>query len=163
MRNRRVAVKMSFKQNSLFGIEKMAVRQPSLVDSFYHEKSVCPDTGYTIVSYSHPLYMLFNQERINRLGDGAVQQWIKSLDAVGNSSLQELRKKCSDEDLMSLVKSRYCQSPSEIETWLNALNERADLFNSEVAKIVAQRKEEEAKRQELESQQGLTTSETQTV
>ena len=126
-----------------FGIEKMNVRQPSLVDEFYIEENMCCETEKTSHSFVHPLYMLFNQERLNRLGDGAVQQWLKNLDAAGHSAYNELKSKLSDDDMLSIVKSRHIQHPSELESWINHLNSRADAFNAEVQKLIAAKKEEE--------------------
>lgn len=138
--------KVQFYQFNSFGLERTYVRQPSLVDSFYFTEGVCPETGEKVFSFSHPLYMLFNQERLDRLGPSAVQQWLKSLYNASNSSLTELRSKCSDDDLLSMVKSRHIQHPCELERYIKSLNERAEFFNSEVARVVA---EEKAQQQQL--------------
>lgn len=142
MRNRRLSI-TSRVEFTTFGIEKMNVRQPSLVDEFYIQAGKCCETGEVTHSHIHPLYMLFNQERLNRLGDGAVQSWLKQLDAAGNTAYSEVKKKISDDDLLSLVKSRHIQQPSELESWLNHLNERADVFNSEVQKLIQKQQEEQ--------------------
>lgn len=142
MRNRRLSV-ISKVEFTTFGIEKMNVRQPSLVDEFYIQTGKCCDTGEVTHSHNHPLYMLFNQERLNRLGDGAVQLWLKQLDTAGNTAYSEVKKKISDDDLLALVKSRHIQHPSELESWINYLNERADVFNSEVQKLIHQQQEEQ--------------------
>lgn len=128
-------------------VERTYVRQPSLVDSFCITERKCPETGKTTHQISHPLYMLFNQERLDRLGPEAVNQWLKSLDNSSNSSLNELRSKCSDDDLLSLVKSRHIQHPCELERYIKSLNERVEFFNSEVARVVA---EEKAQREQLQ-------------
>lgn len=134
------------------GLEKSYVRQPSLVDEFYISENVCPETGETTHQISHPLYMLFNQERLDRLGPTAVQQWLKSLDVAGNSSLDELRTKVSDDDMLAMVKSRHIQHPCEIERYISQLNERADFFNSEVARVLNEQKV--AQEQVAQEQQG---------
>lgn len=123
-----------------FGIETAQSRQPSLVDEFYYREIECSVSGRKLVRVSHPLYMLFNQERLDRLGPAAIQHWIDSLNDAGNSSLNEVKKKCSNEDLLSMVKSRHIQHPSELERYINSLSERAEFFNSEVARIVAEEK-----------------------
>lgn len=147
MRNRRLST-ISTVTFLKFGIERSEVRQPSLVDSFYIEKGVCAETGAETYSFNHPLYMLFNQERLNRLGDGAVQMWLKSLEQAGNSAYQNMRSKLTDSEMLTLVKSRHIQSPSELENWLNFLNERADLCNKEVAKVLAEEKERKEKEEQ---------------
>lgn len=123
-----------------FGVESTQVRQPSLVDDFYYRESVDDIHGGKVYQCSHPLYMLFNQERLDRLGPAAVEQWLKSLESSGNNAANQILKKVSDDDLLAMVKSRHIQHPCELERYLNDLNERADLFNSEVAKVVAQQK-----------------------
>lgn len=153
MRNRRYGYSSVVKNNAMFGVEKMEVRQPSLVDEYYHQETICPETGEKVMGYHHPLYMLFNQERLDRLGDGAVQMWLKSLESAGNGAYSELKSKLSDDDLLKIVKSRHIQSPSELETWLNQLNERAELFNKEVAQIVAEQKQQQEQQQQQAQQQ----------
>lgn len=151
MRINRCHRKVEFPLGNDFGIERAYVRQPSLVDEFYITENKCPATGAVTHQFSHPLYMLFNQERLNRLGSEAVRQWLESLDRSGNSQLNELRKKCSDDDLLAMTKSRYIQHPCELEAYINALNKRAEFFNEEVAKIVAE--EKQAKEQQAQQQQ----------
>lgn len=143
--NKRENNRVQFYNSGDVGLERTFVRQPSLVDSFYFVEGKCPRTGKKTVSFSHPLYMLFNQERLDRLGSAAVQQWIQSLNNAKNSSLNELRSKLSDDDLLSMVKSRHIQHPCELEAYIRSLNERADYFNSEVARIVAEQKAEQEK------------------
>ena len=151
MRNRRLNVVCN-PEFTDFGIESSQVRQPSLVDEFYHREELCSISGKTIVQVSHPLYMLFNQERLDRLGPSAVQQWLKSLESTGNNSVQAILKKVSDNDLLAMVKSRHIQHPCELESYLNSLNERVELFNSEVAKIVAEEKQKELQQTEKPSE-----------
>lgn len=127
------------------GLEKAYLRQPSLVDEFYITENTCPETGETTHQISHPLYMLFNQERLDRLGPEAVRQWLNSLDNAGNSSLEELKGKVSDEDMLAMVKSRHIQHPCELERYISQLNERADFFNSEVSRVLAEQKAAEQK------------------
>lgn len=144
MRNRKLKPVPSFEFTN-FGIESSQVRQASLVDDFYYRESTCSITGSKLVQVSHPLYMLFNQERLDRLGPSAVQQWLHSLETSGNSAVQSILSKCSDDDILAMVKSRHIQHPCELERYINSLNERAELFNSEVAKIVAQQKSDSEK------------------
>ena len=78
----------------------------------------------------------------------AAQQFIESL-APKSNSLEELRKQCSDEDLMRMIKSKHLQSPAEILSWCRYLNENVESFNSEVQKLLeAKQAEEHAKAQQ---------------
>lgn len=140
MRNRRITNIPNFK-STMFGVEKFQVRQPSLIDTFHYEYGICDDTGEDTCTYHNPLYMLFNQERLDRLGDGAIQMWLKQLDSANNSAYNDLKSKISDSDLLKLVKSRHIQHPSELESWMNYLSERADICNAEIEKIINEEKE----------------------
>lgn len=141
----RLNVITEFKFNSKFGIECHQVRQPSLVDSFYVEHHDSNDSIGGSTAIVNPLRMLLNQDRLSRLGPQAVEMWLKSMKDSGNSNVHGLLSKCSDDDLMAMVKPRELQAPSELENYLHYLNERADKFNSEVARIVAERQAEENK------------------
>lgn len=111
--------------------------QPSLVASFYKEESVSSESGEPMVVYHDPIYMLFNQERLSKLGAGAVAMWLNQMNQSKANPLAELRKECSDEDLVSMIKSRHLQSPSEILSWSRLMTAKIDEFRSEVAKLVA--------------------------
>ena len=146
MRDRKIKVETNI-QFTFFGVESTQVRQPSLVDDFFYRSSVCPDTGKPMVRVNNPLYMLFNQERLDRLGDAAVQMWLRSLESSGNDATQQILKKVSDDDLLKMIKSRHIQHPCEMERYLHALNERAEYFNSEVARVLAEEKAAADKKQ----------------
>lgn len=123
------------------------VRQPSLVDSFYIDKCEHPETGVVIYGCHNPLYMLFNQQRLDRLGSEAIRQWIEQLDAAHHSEMSNIRKQIKDEDLIRMIKDRNIQHPCELERYISELDKRADLFNSEIARVKAE--------MELENQKNL--------
>lgn len=88
--------------------------QPTTVDEFTQVKddadgSICITSAAT---------MLLNQNRLDRLSNEAIIQAI-SKSAQSSDALATLRSKCTDEQLISLVKSRYIQSPSELLAWSN--------------------------------------------
>lgn len=117
----------------------MTYFQPSLVTSFYKEESISTESGEPMVVYHDPIYMLFNQERLSRLGSGAVELWLQQMNQSKANPLAELRKECSDEDLVTMIKSRHLQSPSEILSWSRMMTSRIDDFKSEVAKLLAEK------------------------
>ncbi len=122
--------------------KNMNYYQPSLVSSFYKEESVSTETGEPLVVYHDPIYMLFNQQRLSKLGAGAIEMWFNQMNQSKANPLAELRKECSDEDLVSMIKSRHLQSPSEILSWSRLMTARIDEFKSEVAKLVASKEVE---------------------
>lgn len=122
------------------------LRESSLVDQFYTEETHTPDDGLPAVCFTDPLIMLFNQERLSKLGPNAVKMWLDSLSNARKSPMSELRDKLSDDDLISLVKSRHIQNPSELQAYAQWCNENVDEFNAIVAKM------QEAKAAEAKAQ-----------
>lgn len=108
-------------------------RQPSMVDSFLFHKHENPVDGVPSVRCTSDIYMLFNQQRMDRLSREAVLQHFEQM-SISHPSLTELKKKLSDDQLISLVKSRYIQQPSELLGWSMYLNSLAD----EELKAIAQ-------------------------
>lgn len=123
--------------------KNMNYYQPSLVSSFYKEESISTESGQPMEVYHDPIYMLFNQERLSKLGAGAVEMWLNQMNQSKANPLAELRKECSDEDLVSMIKSRHLQSPSEILAWSRLMTSKIDEFKSEVAKLVASKEVEQ--------------------
>lgn len=97
--------------------------QPSLIQEFYHEEVIYfdGDDEKKAVKYHDDLYMLFNQSRIASLGVDTLNKWLDTL-TPRSDALGELRKKCTDEQLMAICKSRFIQSPSELLAWSDYLN-----------------------------------------
>ena len=124
-----------FIDNSLDGVS--ILYQPSPVDEFAFNETVMPD-GSTAISYSDPIYLLFNQQRLEKNGSFAIQQWLQSLQSSSSSQLSQLRSKCTDEDLISMIKSRHIQSPSELKSWLDYCSSNIEQFNSELALLQEQ-------------------------
>lgn len=114
------------------------VRTPSMVDEFYTETIGTNDDKKPIVRFVDPIYMLFNQERLSHLGAENVQLWLDSLNNAGNREIDELKSKCSDEQLAQMIKSRHLQSPSEILAWCRYMNENIKEFNEEVQRLAQQ-------------------------
>lgn len=137
--------------------KNVVVREANPIDQFYFEKTIASDDSRECVAFTDPIRMLFNQERINKLGTMAVQQWLESLKNLKKDPLAELRAKCTDEDLCALIKSRHIQQPSEIMAYVEYCKNNMDVFNSEVQKIVAQRQFEESKKIEQPPQVGQKT------
>lgn len=106
-----------------------SIYQESNIDSFMFQKE--SDDSITLTS---DISMLFNQQRLDKLSRDALIQRFDDF-AVKNDSLRELRSKLSDDQLISLVKSRYIQTPSELMTYSSYLVHTLD---SELSKLVQQ-------------------------
>ena len=102
--------------NLVYGLKNTVLCESSPVDEFYSEKQVCDD-GKEAYKFCNPLYLLFNQQRLNKLGTMGIESWLSQFDMKKNNPLSELRKKCSDKDLATMIKSRHIQAPAEILAW----------------------------------------------
>lgn len=77
--------------------------------------------GHTFKFINSDLALLFNQERLEKLGQDSVIDYLNSL-VPSSDGLAELKKNCTDEELISLVKSRHIQSRNELQMWSEWLN-----------------------------------------
>lgn len=99
--------------------------EPSIVSPLYSEDVMFNDG--TVGTYRHDdIYLLFNQHRLDSLGVDTVNSWVSSL-SKSNSPLSDLLDKCSDEQKLSLIKSRHIQSASELQLWDNFLTSVSDV------------------------------------
>lgn len=129
--------KVSFSFNKI-DLNNTNFREASAVDTFYRQKGVCSDNGKDCVHFCDPIDVLFNQERLKRLGFDGVENYVKSLFHDNNSQMAELRKQCSDEDLLATIKSRHLQSPSDILAWTRYMSNNMDEFKSKVEAVKAE-------------------------
>lgn len=109
-------------------------RQPSMVDSFLCQKHQNAVDGVESVRMTSDIYMLFNAQRLDRMSRDAVLRHFEDM-AVKDPSMAALKKRMTDDQLISLVKSRYIQQPSELLAWSHYLNTLADV---ELQRIVAE-------------------------
>lgn len=94
---------------------------PNVVDNLCVNYQKLAD-GSDVVFLDSDVSLLFNQERLNEtLGRDGIKHFFDSLSSR-SVPLTELRSKISDEDLVSICKSRYLQQPSEILAWSEYLN-----------------------------------------
>ena len=107
--------------------------QPSAVDPFLAYEHVNVD-GSSSTRVTSDIYMLFNQQRLDRMTREALIARFDSMSQY-DDGMKTLRQKCTDDQLISLVKSRYIQSPGELMEWSKYLNSLADV---ELKNIVQQ-------------------------
>lgn len=94
-----------------------------------YEDLICQNVkqsdGSSVYFVDSDLILLFNQERLQSLGQTAMIEYLNSI-APQSDSLAELRKNCSDEELLSMVKSRHIQSRSDLLAWSKYLDSELD-------------------------------------
>lgn len=104
--------------------------QPSPLDEFmFQEVEV---DGVKSVTLTSDIYMLFNQQRLDKLSRERLIDYFNNL-SVQQPKFSELRSKLTDSQLISFVKSRFIQSPSELMAWSNYLMASQDELIAAVA------------------------------
>lgn len=114
-------------------------RVPSPVETFYKQEIFCPNGTCDAVAYRTDIYMLFNQQRLDRMSLSQLSDWLDN--QTSTSGLAELRSKMSDAQLHSFIKSRYIQSPSELMAWSEYIQSE---FTKEYQKAVEEQKSQQS-------------------
>lgn len=91
------------------------LRCASPVETFYKQMVSGPHGSQDGVAYRTDIYMLFNQQRLDRMSLSQLSDWLDR--QTPTNGLQQLRNKMSDAQLHQYIKSRYIQSPSELMAW----------------------------------------------
>lgn len=81
--------------------------------------------GVETIILTSDIYMLFNQQRLDRMSKERLISYFDSL-SVNEPKMRDLRSKLSDDQLCSFVKSRFIQSPSELMAWSQYLMSSQD-------------------------------------
>lgn len=88
--------------------------------------------GVKSITLTSDIYMLFNQERLDKMSRERFVQYFNDL-SVRDTQMSELRSKLTDDQLCSFVKSRYIQSRSELMAWSQYLMNSQDAVIADVA------------------------------
>lgn len=115
-------------------------REESPVDQFLRQEIEV--NGVPSVRLTSDIYMLFNQQRLDKLSRESLLSHFESI-SVNEPKFGDLRAKLGDDQLINFVKSRFIQSPSELMAWSQYLMSSSDAVVAELA----------AAQQEQQSQQ----------
>lgn len=105
--------------------------------------------GEKSVRLTSDIYMLFNQQRLDRMTNERLLAYFEGL-TVREPKLRELRSKLTDEQLCSFVKSRFIQSPSELMAWSQYLMSSQDEM---IAAAAAKKQTEQPAKYEVDPTQ----------
>ena len=109
-----------------------------------YEDLICQNVkrsdGSELYFVDSDLILLFNQARLESLGQTAMIDYLNSI-APQSDSLAELRKNCTDEELISMVKSRHIQSRVDLLAWSKYLDSELDNTKDVVEKLKASKEE----------------------
>lgn len=98
-------------------------REQSPVDDFMFQE--IESNGVPSTRLTSDIYMLFNQQRLDRMSRERLLSHFDSM-SVREPKFSDLRGKLGDEQLISFVKSRFIQSPSELMSWSQYLMSSSD-------------------------------------
>nr|DAV46163.1 MAG TPA: hypothetical protein [Microviridae sp.] len=98
-------------------------RDQSPVDDFMFQE--IESDGVPSTRLTSDIYMLFNQQRLDRMSRERLLSHFDSM-SVREPKFSDLRGKLGDEQLISFVKSRFIQSPSELMSWSQYLMSSSD-------------------------------------
>lgn len=123
-------IKPKFKKQSAVNITPRDMRissfpAPSAMDNFICQKCTTPYDDKESIRMTSDIYMLFNQQRLDRMSRENLIAHFDNM-AVRDSSFSSLKKRLTDDQLISVVKSRYIQQPSELLAWSRYLNSLGD-------------------------------------
>lgn len=116
-------------------------RDESPVDQFVFQEIEVD--GKPSVRLTSDIYMLFNQQRLDKMSRESLLSYFDSIQ-VREPRFTEIRSKLGDEQLMSFVKSRFIQSPSELMAWSQYLMSSSDDAVAALAVAQAQQTNEPA-------------------
>lgn len=134
-----------------------SARSCELIQSEFLEKSPVNEfmfqeievSGKKTLRVTSDIYMLFNQQRLDRMSKERLISYFESL-SVNEPKLRELRSKLTDEQLCSFVKSRFIQSPSELMSWSQYLMSSQDEM---IAAAAAEQQTEQPAKYEVDPTQ----------
>lgn len=114
------------------------------IESFRFEKVVTSD-GESYRVRSDVSMLLHAADLAKRVGSSAAQYFMDSR-RPKSSPIQEALDKLnpSDDELLSMVKSRHFQHPSEILAWVDSINDLAEDMKSEALKQMSENEKIEA-------------------
>lgn len=109
------------------------------IETFRFEKVDCSADNVSYRIRSDVSMLLHAADLAKRVGVSTAQRFMDSK-RPRSSSLQEQLDKLnpSDDELLSMVKSRHLQQPSEILAWVDSINELAEDMKSEALKQIAE-------------------------
>lgn len=105
--------------------------------------------GTEVVTLTSDIYMLFNQQRLDRMSKDRLLAYFENL-SVNEPKMRELRSKLTDDQLCSFVKSRFMQSPSELMAWSQYLMNSQDEM---IAAAAAEQQTEQPAKYEVDPTQ----------
>lgn len=126
----------NFEDSTTDFLKTLVLFQPSLISENL-TKTIVDGNGDKIQAISSDIEILLALQRGAKI-DEALASEILSRMSKQTDSIQELFDQASDDDLLSSIKSRYIQTPAELEQYIDYLNSQ----NIPVPEEIVEEKEE---------------------
>lgn len=128
------SIKNHFKKNTVRPLtpKELVCFEPSPIACFNCTKNLCPD-GTEEIIYQTDVSALFNQQRLDRMSASKIDEYLSNITnwtKSGNTS------KYTPEQLSMFVKSRYCQSPSELTAYAEYLETNYEQLSTKLQKQI---------------------------
>lgn len=88
-------------------------RQETPLDEFYQQEFHVENASDPVIKFVDDVYMLFNQERLDKMTEGALIEMLNK-SAKPYDALSQIKFKLTDKQLSQFIKSRYIQTRSEL-------------------------------------------------
>lgn len=91
---------------------------PNSTVNFIHEEGVDPCTGEKMITRGSDVTILLNEQRLSKLDELTLRRMVES--AKQSPELDSF----SDSDIMSTIKSRFCQSNADVYNYVHGLDQK---------------------------------------
>lgn len=102
----------------------MILYEPTPLELFTVEQLKQPNGNVTFMRISD-IDMLFNQKRLDKLSSSQIENMLANL----KENLKSPVGAFTDDELMTFIKSRHIQAPSDVAMWSDYLSSVADSLN----------------------------------
>lgn len=94
--------------------------------------------GIDALGYADDVHLLLMQKNFEKVNSLDFRSWLKEFTLNQSSIKSTPRPKMSDDQLLSFIKSRHCQSASEVSSWMSYLGRQFDLVKDTADKAKTQ-------------------------
>lgn len=120
------------------GVDSISiVTQSTELDDFYHE-TVSVSDGQEVTFLTTDISLLFNQQRLMQASPLALDRLVNNLKSARPDSLKGL----TDDQLASIVKSRYIQSASDMQDYMRTImmnmDDEVEAIKAKIAEMQSQ-------------------------
>lgn len=126
----------SFSNMSDWTLKSFVLFSPSLV-SEHLTRTIVDSNQESIRCISSDIDLLFRLQNGEKLDTAIAEELLSRMSSSVDSSLKDVFDSASDEDILDSIRSKYIQTPSQLEAYLRSLDSRLnDLSSQELQSAV---------------------------